>query len=155
MFSTRRTLAVTALCAATLLTGCSGSDGSDGGDAGDSSASASETPAYEAPCTATVEITGKAEKSWEGGADLTEGGGGVTYSTADGDANVLVSSGVKKQPGSVTVAVAGDIFQSKPNAKGINADPDGSGAEVDTDVTGTIKNKPVTLQVVATFTCED
>lgn len=152
MFSTRRILAVTALCAMTLLTGCSGDD--EGGDDADNSASPSATESvYEAPCEATVEITGKVEKSWEGGADLTEGGDIMTYSTADGDANVLVNSSAKKQPSTVTVAVAGDIFQSKPKAKGIEADPEGSGAEVDTKVTGEIKGKPVTLDVVATFTC--
>lgn len=154
MFSTRRTLAVTALCAATLLTGCSGSDGSDGGDAGDSSASASESPAYEAPCTATVEITGKAAASWEGGADVTTGGNGATYSTADGETNVLAQSGAKKQFGTVTVAVSGDVFTSAPDAKGVQVDRKGGGAEIDADVTGKIGNKPATLHVVASFACD-
>lgn len=144
---------MTALCAVTLLTGCSGDDDGDDDVKTDASGSPSAST-YEAPCTATVEITGDVEASWEGGADLTEGGGGVTYSTANDDANVLVNSAVKKQqPAGLTVAIAGDIFQAKPGAKGIDADPKGSGAEVDTKVTGKIKKKPATLNVVATFEC--
>jgi hypothetical protein len=159
MFSRTRILAVTALCAATLLTGCSGSDGSDGGDDNaektpTAGSSVSVRPDEDAPCQSKVTITGPVEVSWERGADVVTSGDSSTYSTADGESNVLVQSGTKKQPGVVTVALSGDILASKPGAKGIDADPEGSGAEVDTDVAGKVKKKQVTLHVTATFDCE-
>lgn len=161
MFSRPRILFVSALCAAALLTGCS-SDGSDGSDGSDNKAedtptaqsSVSVRPDEDAPCQSEVTLTGPVEASWERGADVATSGGASTYSTADGESNVLVQSGTKKQSGVVTVAVSGNVLSSKPGAEGIDADPKGSGAEVDTNVTGKIKNKKVTLRVVATFDCE-
>jgi hypothetical protein len=158
MFSTRRTLAVTALCAVTLLTGCSGDD--DGDDSANPGDSASGSPSASqslpgAPCEATVEVTGKVEASWTGVANVVTSGGQATYTAADGEANLVVGSGTKKQPSAPIFALSGDVFYGKPGAKGVEADPKGGGAEVDTDVTGKVggKGKPVTLHVVASFDC--
>ena len=150
---------MTALCAGALLSGCSGDDDSSDGssnpsDSASASASASESP--EPPgeaCEATVDVTGKVEDSWTGDARVVVNGKQALYSAVDGEKNLLVQSGTKKQPAVVTVAISGDVFVGKPGAKGVEADPKGGAADIDTDVTGQVKKEPVTLRVVATFDC--
>lgn len=155
MFSTRMTLAVTVLSAATLLAGCSGSD--DGGepDAAPSSTSpaAPETPKmFERTCEVTVEMSGAATASWQGEGRSSNEAGATIYTFVDGDDRISVYSGTEDLPTSANVTVEGATYTTTDPDTGLDVQVDGSSAQVDADTTGVDDAGP---HLTASFTCAE
>lgn len=148
--STLSTGLATGLAATVLLSGCGGDDSGDS-DA-DPTRKPRTTEEVRTQCEADVELTGAVEQSWTGeGFVITENQSGpvlyraekgttqLTLLSADGEFDALGQLRVGKQ--SYTTQADGTL----------EVDDQGTGAEVDTDATGTDGNDRV--HITASIDC--
>ncbi|WP_134765011.1 hypothetical protein [Nocardioides sp. 1609] len=107
------------------------------------------------PCRAEVTLTGAVEASWESEGAVALGGkvAPTTYESADGRRVVTVyAAGSGFEEASVVLADGAERFGTLGGAAGLDVDPGGAGADVDTDVV-TLVDDTETVHVTASFSC--
>jgi hypothetical protein len=155
MTTTRKVLAVTALCALLgSFSACSSSDD----DPGEEAAASSPAPTWSettADCTADVKLTGAVKASWSGPAMTAAGDGReARYTSTSEDESITVD--VLPQEGDVPAApvVSADgVTYSAQTGKGTKANADGGGATVKANAVAMVNGKTKTVHVDAKFTC--
>jgi len=103
-------------------------------------------------CEATVKIRGDAKASWnDDGLSILQDGTQAFYSTSDGKNALSVFPALDGQPAAAVFTRKGDSYTTQ-SAEGVDADPDGSGAQVDAPATGVKAGSEVRIK--ASINCD-
>lgn len=156
----RPLLTLSSLVLAAGLTACSGDDSSES-PSSDSGSTAGTSPSGEAVadkergCTATVEVTGATESTYEGDAKVLRTG------QTDGPAAIFMASWDKKTQlniyaaggdfdDSAVLSIGGTNYSTDPETEGLEVDAKSKTASVDTELAGTDGS---TVTLVADVSC--